>query len=830
MLSDVLSIIVYLGLCLIIGLWSIKNMKSFKDFALGSKKISTGALVSTLYATYLGAGATFGLIEQINNIGIVCVFIAGAIIVQWYITKTIFCKGITRFKGCFSQPHIMRNMYGPSGLWVCNIVNVIFSIGIVAIQIAVIGLVVQNCLHLLNLDILSPDLSPRIGIFIGAGVVMMYSALGGVRAVILTDIMQAVLFFVIILIVLGLSIDKFYIKSNFLSDIPESKLWIIPYDLHTTLLVVGMFIYALIPSDGCNASAIQRMLISGSSNQLQKTYSIIMFIDLMVMLCISVIAILLMPITGEGTLTRADIFQIIGSNMPTVLVGITIVGIMAITMSTADSWLNTSSVIVTHDVIRQLNIGKNFTDKQELIIAKCVTVIIGAIAIYFALSKSSILSMLLLVENFNIPLIFVPLAAGFLGYNGTEKDFKRSVVFALIGVFFGRYVEGEFGFISLLFGLIGSAIGLFLFKILRFRLPPNFLVKFGFLKFRRINLPFFTAVVSLSLLEVVIHLYLEKSWKIADLAVFLAVIMVLYRFHPMVSGKSKLVKNAGRYSLLFLIAGVTGLYLQTSHFIMLCYLLCVISLGVVYAQFIPTLIGFILGIGLAKIPFVIATISTFPPGTFWMFFSIIGVVCFSVYIKDIKTQLRKAQSLAVTDQLTKLNNRHYMNMRFEGMIKKSLNKAEPLSVMVIDIDYFKKINDTYGHQAGDNVLSEMGRRITEHFNLERDLCIRTGGEEFLIVMPNVSLKVAEKLAEDLRHFIESNPFSICAKSNDMEEKIKCTISVGLAGLNKTDTAATLTKRADKALYHAKQQGRNRVIILEDNPQELIMAPPASNIA
>lgn len=827
MLSDIFSIIAYLVLCLVIGLWGIRNMKTFKDFALGSKKISTGALVSTLYATYLGAGATFGLIEQINNIGIVCVFVAGAIVLQWYITKTIFCKKIAKFKGCVSQSHIMGKLYGPSALWVCNMVNVIFSIGVVAIQIAVIGLVAQNCLHLFKLDIISPELSPRIGIFIGAGVVMMYSALGGVRAVILTDIMQAVLFFIIILIVLTLSVDKFYIKGNFLSDIPDSKLWIVPYNWHTTLLVIGMFTYALIPSDGCNASAIQRMLISGSSNQLQKAYSIITFIDFMVIMCISTIAVLLMPITGEGTLTRTDIFQIIGSNMPSILVGITIVGIMAITMSTADSWLNTGSVIVTHDIVKQLNIAKGFGDKQELMTAKCVTASIGAIATYFALSKSSILSMLLLVENFNIPLIFVPLAAGFLGYNGSEKDFKRSVILALTGVFLGRYLEGEFGFISLLFGLIGSAIGLFFFRIVRFRLPTNPLSKLGFLRFKKINLPFFTAVISLSLLAAVIHLYLEEKWKISDLGILFAVVIILYRFHPMVSGKSKLLKKAGRYSLLFLITGVTGLYLQTAHNIVFGYLILVITFGLIYAQLIPIFAGLTLGVLLAKLPFVIAVIPTFPLSIFWIFFSIIGVLCLSIYIKDIKNQLRKAEFLATTDQLTKLNNRHYMNMRFEGMIKKSFAKSEPLSVMVIDVDYFKKINDTYGHQVGDKVLSEIGRRISAHFNLEKDLCIRTGGEEFLVVMPNLSLKLAEIFAENLRHFIEENTFLIGSKNNLQE--LKCTVSIGLAGLNKTDTAITLAKRADKALYHAKRQGRNRVIILEENPSELIISA-ASNIA
>ncbi|MCU7833565.1 MAG: GGDEF domain-containing protein, partial [gamma proteobacterium symbiont of Lucinoma myriamae] len=126
--------------------------------------------------------------------------------------------------------------------------------------------------------------------------------------------------------------------------------------------------------------------------------------------------------------------------------------------------------------------------------------------------------------------------------------------------------------------------------------------------------------------------------------------------------------------------------------------------------------------------------------------------------------------------------------------------SSPLSLLVIDIDHFKHINDTYGHTKGDDILKELAQLITNAFRSE-DLIIRYGGEEFVIIMADSSEKNALKKADALRAKVENNYI----------KGIKITISVGVASTIKNSNFKTLFNQADKALYHAKENGRNQII-------------------
>ncbi len=135
------------------------------------------------------------------------------------------------------------------------------------------------------------------------------------------------------------------------------------------------------------------------------------------------------------------------------------------------------------------------------------------------------------------------------------------------------------------------------------------------------------------------------------------------------------------------------------------------------------------------------------------------------------------------------------------------SRGKPLTVLVLDIDYFKAINDTHGHDAGDDVLREFATRIRKSIR-GIDLACRLGGEEFVIVMPETDMAVATIVAERLRRRIASEPFGIAQGAR----AIDVTISIGIATLDTADdNASTILKRADQALYRAKRDGRNRVV-------------------
>jgi len=177
------------------------------------------------------------------------------------------------------------------------------------------------------------------------------------------------------------------------------------------------------------------------------------------------------------------------------------------------------------------------------------------------------------------------------------------------------------------------------------------------------------------------------------------------------------------------------------------------------------------------------------------------------YTERLRDNVQMSIELAITDGLTGLYNRRYMETHLGTLVDQSAARGRPITVLVLDIDYFKAINDTHGHDAGDDVLREFALRIRKATR-NIDLACRYGGEEFVIVMPETDMAVATTVAERLRRRIASEPFAIQNGTRDIE----VTISIGIATLSGvSDDAATILKRADKALYRAKRDGRNRVV-------------------
>jgi len=186
----------------------------------------------------------------------------------------------------------------------------------------------------------------------------------------------------------------------------------------------------------------------------------------------------------------------------------------------------------------------------------------------------------------------------------------------------------------------------------------------------------------------------------------------------------------------------------------------------------------------------------------------------------VRTQVRKKRfsdrlrdnvqasiEMAVTDGLTGLHNRRYMETHVTTLVEQAAARGKPLSVLVLDIDYFKSINDTHGHDAGDDVLREFSLRLKKSIR-GIDLACRYGGEEFVVVMPETDMGVAAAVAERVRRGIATEPFPISQGTKLAE----VTISIGIAALTSpTDSAADILKRADQALYRAKRDGRNRVV-------------------
>jgi len=165
----------------------------------------------------------------------------------------------------------------------------------------------------------------------------------------------------------------------------------------------------------------------------------------------------------------------------------------------------------------------------------------------------------------------------------------------------------------------------------------------------------------------------------------------------------------------------------------------------------------------------------------------------------------------ITDALTKVYNRRYLDRRLDEEVVRSKRYSLDLSILMIDIDHFKRINDTYGHQTGDITLNKLCILIKAVLR-DLDVIARYGGEEFMVICTNTAIDGAALVAERLRRLVESHQFEI-TNSSGGSLTFQISISIGAAGISASiDSKKKLVQAADEALYRAKAEGRNRVII------------------
>lgn len=185
------------------------------------------------------------------------------------------------------------------------------------------------------------------------------------------------------------------------------------------------------------------------------------------------------------------------------------------------------------------------------------------------------------------------------------------------------------------------------------------------------------------------------------------------------------------------------------------------------------------------------------------------------YEDHLRASYHMSMELAVTDSLTGLYNRRYLQTHLDNMITRAQREGKPISVMMMDIDHFKSVNDTHGHSAGDVVLQEFAARVQRCIR-GMDLAARFGGEEFVVVMPDTDMELAAGVAERLRDMVSESAMHDPESGID----IPVTVSIGVAGITGPNGGSDdLLRSADEALYEAKHKGRDRVVIARPVPQD-----------
>lgn len=174
--------------------------------------------------------------------------------------------------------------------------------------------------------------------------------------------------------------------------------------------------------------------------------------------------------------------------------------------------------------------------------------------------------------------------------------------------------------------------------------------------------------------------------------------------------------------------------------------------------------------------------------------------------RELQHKADEIERLSLTDVLTGLANRRHIDGLIQHELQSTARYGRPLAVMMLDIDHFKNINDHYGHQYGDEVLRRVSAVMAENARAA-DVLARWGGEEFLLLAPNTDATGAAELAERIRSSIEGTPMG--------KRHLNVTISIGVTEACKSDSRRSLVRRCDLALYRAKEAGRNRIVLADD---------------
>ena len=174
----------------------------------------------------------------------------------------------------------------------------------------------------------------------------------------------------------------------------------------------------------------------------------------------------------------------------------------------------------------------------------------------------------------------------------------------------------------------------------------------------------------------------------------------------------------------------------------------------------------------------------------------------------LNTELKKAREESLIDGLTGIYNRKAFDRYIHNLVARNSVSRSPFSVLLVDIDNFKQINDNFGHQVGDRVLAALADKCGKYIR-QQDFLARYGGEEFVIILPGASLKNAVKKSRQFCRQIAATRYSL--EGFPQDRFLSLTVSIGISTYRKTDTVATITERADKALYAAKQGGKNRAV-------------------
>ena len=437
---DVAIVVIFLIVTLGVGLYHGRNVKNIRDYALGGRNFSTATLSATIIATWMSGSDFIVLMTYSYLDGILLFLSASGDVFNLLLVGFVIVPRMREFLGKLSVAEVMGDLYGKNIRIITSVLGVVVSSGWIGSQLIIISSVFayfNNIPH-------------NIALVTSAIALITYSAFGGIRSVTFTDVVQFIIF-IIVIPSLGIMLWN-HLNHDIVnaSDIIYNHAF--SFVSVSKIDYISLFVINLIPS--LNPTIFQRILLGRSLKQVSSAFYISSLACFVIFAISSFIGIMLFAY--DGSIDEKEIFGFLVDNfMPIGFKGLALVSVLAMTMSTVDSHLNAASVTFAHDIIKPLYPKGQYT----LFFSRVFSVFLGVLSLILAMNFENLLELVLFANNFYMPIITVPLILAILGFRSTTKSVLIGMMAGFIAVILWKWqLQSSTGLDSLIPGMLANLV------------------------------------------------------------------------------------------------------------------------------------------------------------------------------------------------------------------------------------------------------------------------------------------------------------------------------------------------------------------------------------
>ena len=413
-MMDTLVVILFLFLTLIIGIYFGRNIHTIKDYAISKGGFSNHIMVATLFATVIGGGSTCGIATNVYRSGVIFIFAFYGAAINKLLVAYFIAPKFKRDENILSIGDLFDKNYGTTGRLTAGCCVLLVSVATLGQQVAAIGFIFEQFFQI----------PFTVGLFIGVGSVVIYSAFGGIRSVVATDVFQFIFILSFIPVLLFVGLDRVGWLAGIFDSFPVEKIAI---SYNDNDLIKALTLCVVMTFSALDPSFIHRLLMCKDARQAVYISKVTGYLSFPLFTMMGILGLVAFAI-DQNISPNLALPYLVDSLLPPILRGLVIATLLAVIMSTADSNLHVVGLSVVQDLILPIY-GKKLSDKRQIFFVRGATVLLGFIACLIAIYFRDIFSIMIFAFGFWGPTILVPFVFFLYGYVFTKKQLLTGIIF-----------------------------------------------------------------------------------------------------------------------------------------------------------------------------------------------------------------------------------------------------------------------------------------------------------------------------------------------------------------------------------------------------------------